>query len=344
MYNRVKDFLLKHPLGVIILFLFIFIVVVKNYIEESRTSWDYLAFPISCVALFYAIRSYSIAKETLKSQQQTQKNTLRFSPESQALVLSKIATQLVDNYCRLSAMNKFLQHANGRGYPLPRLFNEMYVEQQSIHMELAYKDEIYFLNLSLIQQALARYNKSIKSTQHVFEISSYNRVMINNEMSVLIQQTTSIFCQICDLFKTEESLDFSKIKQPLLQFITEKTMPSIPTIQVNNDKEVTVIERLLLLLHGSIDSEIYRSVITDNNLYYAINNDVEMFYKAIRDSLIIKVGEKNYKFLLWEKYSEQELNQDNFLRVLGFIAYLYYKKELKDIILITNEDEDLQQM
>ncbi|MBO5633188.1 MAG: hypothetical protein J5965_29365 [Aeriscardovia sp.] len=339
MYNRIKDYLVKHPLGAIIPLLIVFIIVAKHYIEESNppgTSWDYLAFPISCVALFYAIRSYSIAKETLLSQQQTQKNTLRFSDESQALVLSKIATQLIDNFCRLSAINRFFKSTKGKGFPLPRLFNEMYVEQQSIHLELAYKDANYFLNLSLIQQALVRYNKSLKSTQHIFEVLSFNESAINNEMSVLLEQTISIFCNICDLFKKEGSLNINKMKRPLIQFIEERSKQSIPI-----DNDMSIIENLLFLINGSKDSEIYRSVIIDNRIYYSLNNEIERFGDSIKDSLILKIGENSYKFLLWEQFPEQELNQDNFVRVLGFIAYLYYKKELKDIILLSNEKKDL---
>ena len=327
MFNKAKSFFGQFPLSIIIPALIIFVIIVKTI--DKSTSWDYLAFPISCIALYYAVRSYRIAKDTLLSQKETQKNTTPiFTAKSQALVLSKIATQLIDNFCRLSAMNKFLQRTSGKGYPLPRLFNEMYVDQKTIHLELAYTDSAYFLNLSLIQQALARYSKSIKSIQHVFEVSADNKVMINNEMSLLIKQTAAIFSQICQLFREEDSLDFGEIKKPLKQFLDEKIRPLVPIVN-QDDKNIDYVERLLDLLENSKDSDIYRSAIPDTTLYLAISIDVEQFAQSIKDDL---------SELRWK----DNLQEDWFIRVLGCVAYLYHKKELKDFILISNEKKDLQ--
>jgi hypothetical protein len=321
----------------IVFVLVIWIVYIFRENLDIKT-WDFIAVAIALGALYVAIRSLNIAKdsldiatqtlgiskETLSSQKITQENTNPiYTYQTQSLVLSNMAVGLVENFCKSCALHKFLKQNQYEGFPIPRLLEDLNIDYSNIQLErAAYTNANYFLDLSLLQQDLIHYNKLLDSTQRVMESSEDSAILINNELSCIMGQIASIFNSVCDIFKryqetdikAEEGLRIDDVKRPFERLFIDYGLPIDRLLKILDDKKRE-------------DEDI---LITSPKLYTEMCNNVSMFFPN-------KMRE-NFRELFSTILFQGTISQTNWIeRVLGYLAYQYYKRELKDFVIVHRE-------
>lgn len=327
-FNKTNFIKYLYPTALSLFVLVIISIVLANIIEDpfKLNTWNYASFIVAAVALYVSFITYKVSmktldvtKETLRSQKQTEQNTTPiFSNDSQALVLSRIATQLVDNFCCLSALKNFVTD-NTQGHPVPRLFSAMSVNCSSIHLELAYAKPQYFHDLSLLQTSLENYNSILNSIQIVLSKKVSDRRLIVNELQLSRQLSLDLFNDICSLFNLEDSINFYRIKEPLEKMMYAKLSP----FSVN---------MLIDLINRNDDTDRLRSFIPNKALFNEISTSVKEFSGDIRKFI-------PDLFLSEEELKDFKINENGdktfwVETILGCISYKYYQNTLKDFMIV----------
>ena len=92
---------------------------IKEFAEWlSLTDWDWIAVSVALFSLLVAYLSLVVAKRTLKSQRQTEQNTMPIiNIGIQKFLLDEFILKLLDGHIRLTALWNVLEKENYSKYP-----------------------------------------------------------------------------------------------------------------------------------------------------------------------------------------------------------------------------------
>jgi hypothetical protein len=159
----------------------------------SLDSWDWIALSVALVSLVVAVASFIIARRTLKSQRQTEDNTMPIITMGiQQILLNEFILKMLDGHIRLTALWYILEKGNYSQYPSEYILNKILIPLDTIHIQLFYKplrqkgqnnDEDYS-RYRLMQGLLDRikeYNNGIYTLNIHLKDNTIKKEILNNE-------------------------------------------------------------------------------------------------------------------------------------------------------------------
>ena len=174
---------------------------IAEYLE--LTIWDWVAVLIALISLIVALFSLYVAKNTLKSQRKTEKNTLPlFTKEKQYEVLVSIIDSFVDNLIEAYVIKLKMQKNKRHIIPSELLFPSNFIDSRELHLELFYnekedtdQDRSEFLIMlkpsdyslmSNLKKMIDTYNKNCNTIAHQAENQLLDYSTIKSEFDYFI--------------------------------------------------------------------------------------------------------------------------------------------------------------
>lgn len=113
---------------------------IKEFAEWlDLTIWDWIAVAVSFCSLLVAVLSFIIARQTLKSQRQTEKNTMPIiNVGIQELLLNELILKLLDGHIRITALWYLLNEKKYVFYPSEHILEKIHIPIDTIHVDLFY--------------------------------------------------------------------------------------------------------------------------------------------------------------------------------------------------------------
>ena len=180
-------------------------------------NWDWAAFAISMIALFYAVK-------TFKSQKQTQINTTPVvNREIQKYLLEKINLAIFDAYIKLFVIKDFLDNNNYNYRPREWTLLGMRLPVENIHADLFYDDKKAFSLFDSLVIRVKDYNLKLEIINSQF----VNKLVQPKELEqgiLSILLSNSLIELSCRVISKEVYLDsnyeslLTKIQQDLCQY------------------------------------------------------------------------------------------------------------------------------
>jgi len=174
-------------------------------------------------------------------------------------------------------------------------------------------------------------------------IEIMNKSIIGNEQNTVklftyvYNNQKDIYNKIDDLYNKHDNID-SNIENIILK--NNKTIKSIIDDNSSLNKQVSELQSKIQQLEKQLDEQSYNTIITP----VVIENDKESFiirvYKVIKD-FCIRCYKACYKIIFKKKIQreleEKRLIQENLIRKQEEIKNNQYKRRIKDILNIRNE-------
>ncbi|MBR5748202.1 MAG: hypothetical protein IKY01_05375 [Prevotella sp.] len=145
---------------------------IKEFAEWlSLTVWDWIAVSVALCSLFVAILSFIIARQTLKSQRQTEENTMPIiNKDIQQFLLDEFIVKLLDGYLRILALWNILDDKKYKYYPLEQILEIIKLPSTNIHCELFYKNHTSYRIIEGLIELINEYNVNIDSlNSHLYD-------------------------------------------------------------------------------------------------------------------------------------------------------------------------------
>ena len=164
---------------------------IAEYLELNI--WDWLAvliallsFGIACLSLYYAIK-------TLKSQRQTEKNTLPIiNLDIQRFQLCDFIRKLLDGHMRLTALWHMLNSHAFKVYPTERILRLLKIPHDIIHIELFYNNYVHYRCMQGLIDMVDDYNISIDILESHLKDSSVDSDFLYNEFFHITNKNDSL--------------------------------------------------------------------------------------------------------------------------------------------------------
>ena len=164
---------------------------IKEFAEYfSLTVWDWMAFIIAVSSLFVALFSYVVALRTLKSQKQTEKNTMPIvNMQIQELLLNQLMTETF--WGRIKLMALWLS-VIGEEYAKPskHILKSIELHRDYIHCELFYTDSIKYKEMNRLLKRVDEYNMYLAVLNDYLTGSRIDKKILDH-----------LFCQMGDLIE-----------------------------------------------------------------------------------------------------------------------------------------------
>ena len=165
---------------------------IKEFAEYlSLTVWDWVAVFVALCSLGVACASLVIAKRTLSSQRQTEKNTLPvININTQEVLLNKLLFDLLDTATSVKSMQLFFQDGNKLNCA-NRFIQGLTVDNSLIHLELYFNNPKMYLEMNRMDKAIKDFNLLLLSLNEVLaEYEKNNDIhFLGKFMNVLINDS-----------------------------------------------------------------------------------------------------------------------------------------------------------
>ena len=164
---------------------------IAEYLELNIWDWmavliALLSFCIACLSLYYAIK-------TLKSQRQTEKNTLPIiNLEIQRFQLCDLIRKLLDGHMRLTALWHMLNSHAFKVYPTERILRLIKIPQDTVHIELFYDNYVYYRCMQGLIDMLEDYNTSVDILESHLKDSRVDSDFLYNEFFHITNKNDSL--------------------------------------------------------------------------------------------------------------------------------------------------------
>jgi len=161
---------------------------IKEFAEYlSLTIWDWLAVSVAFCSLFVACLSYYIARRTLKSQQQTEKNTMPIINTSiQEFLLREFIIKLFDGHIKITAIWYLLNDKKYNNYPSEQILDSVKIPQTYIHCELFYNNPSFFRTIEGLEDMVNEYNCAVATLNNHLHENTINNDIYYKEFKNLI--------------------------------------------------------------------------------------------------------------------------------------------------------------
>lgn len=135
---------------------------IKGTSYFKKNIWDFIAVIIAFFSFCVALRSYFIAKRTLRSQQQTEINTTPLmNKDVQNFLMKENLFQLYDAYNNLSALKCVLEGCHYSSFPYGGIKQDLEINSDFIHLEIFYTQVTTYHMFKGFTDTIRKYNTSL---------------------------------------------------------------------------------------------------------------------------------------------------------------------------------------
>jgi len=168
----------------------------------SLSIWDWMAFIIALFSFCVAFMSLMIAKKTLASQRQTEKNTMPIiNLKTQEVLFGKLMSDTYRTRIALEAL-WLLVREEKKAYLSKHIMNSLKLDSELLHCELFYNDPTFYLQVNDLQKEIKYFNMHLAVVNDYFsdyhgdldyEIKEKYISMLENIIrSIVLQWITAI--------------------------------------------------------------------------------------------------------------------------------------------------------
>ena len=210
--------------------------------------YDWIAVLIALLSLIIALSSFYVAFKTLKSQRQTEINTLPIiNNDIQEFLLGDLITKLLDGHLRLTAMWYILNETNFKKYPSEHFLRLITIPQDNIYIELFYDNYHRYRTIQGLIELINEYNSIVEVLEEhlkrksieadIIYIEYYNLLNCNDRIALVWRKVMTILynysnTKICSLFsefikdiqpKDDEIINYYKDEEVYSNFFDNET-------------------------------------------------------------------------------------------------------------------------
>lgn len=207
------------------------------------TIWDWIAVSVAMCSLIVAILSFVIARQTLKSQRQTEKNTMPIiNIEIQELLLNELILRLLDGHIRITALWYLIDEKKYEFYPSEYILDKIVIPIDTIHVDLFYRNKQQYRTMQGLLDMIKNYNISIEVLNLHLKNKLIASEVLNNEFSHLINTNDRIaetWGKVMSLmydYKTKEKSDIFSL---FLGEISDDMMKKTEILHYKEDEVYT---------------------------------------------------------------------------------------------------------
>jgi len=155
--------------------------------------WDWVAVSISFCSFCIAVTALIVAIKTLKSQKQTEKNTMPIITLSiQEFLLKEFIFKLLDGQIRIGALWHLLFAKNYSFYPSEQLLEKAKIPMDIFHIELFYNNADFYHCLNGLVDKTSEYNTNISVLNNHLKNLSISNDILNQEFDNIVRQNEKI--------------------------------------------------------------------------------------------------------------------------------------------------------
>lgn len=191
------------------------------------TPWDWIALCFALFSFCVAIWSLAIAKKTLRSQRQTEQNTMPIMTTSiQEFLLCEIIIKVLDGYLRLTALKHVLDEAKYSSYPSEEKLQDLKIASDSIHVDLYYNDVMKYRCLQGLNDMVKAYNTRIDVINNHLKEDKIPVAVLQNGMDRILcrnRRIASIWGMVMSIVYGYDD----KKKQAIFDDIVNKSLPEL---------------------------------------------------------------------------------------------------------------------
>lgn len=146
---------------------------IKEFAEYfSLNIWDWIALLVALSSLCVASFSYVVARRTLTSQKQTEKNTTpSINVNVQVLLFRELVKDMFDSHIKLKAISVLIKN-NKDSYIFPNsIWDNLILERSNIHCELFYNEIEKFRYVSELYKKVCDYNSNIMTLKEYAKLN-----------------------------------------------------------------------------------------------------------------------------------------------------------------------------
>lgn len=191
----------------------------------SLTLWDWMAFLVAMLSLIVALLSFIIAKRTLRSQRQTEINTLPvINIVIQELLLKDLIVRLFDGHLRTAAVWNLLNDYSYKYYISERFLALIKIPEDIIHIELFYNNYNNYQTVQGLIDMIKEYNYSIDVINDHMKNPAIDGDVLYLEFSSLIScnnRIASSWSKVMFILFGYESKDISSLFSGFIKDIND---------------------------------------------------------------------------------------------------------------------------
>lgn len=161
--------------------------------QYSLDKWDWVAVSIAFCSFCIAVTALVVAVKTLKSQRQTEKNTMPIiTLQIQEFLLKEFVFKLLDGQIRVGALWHLLSAKNYSFYPSEQLLEKVKIPMDIFHIELFYNNADLYHCLNGLVDMTSEYNTNIGVLNNHLKNPSISSDIINQEFDTIVRQNEKI--------------------------------------------------------------------------------------------------------------------------------------------------------
>ena len=154
----------------------------------SLSVWDWMAVVVALCSLAVACLSLLIAKKTLASQQQTEKNTLPIiNLQTQDVLLDRLYEELFNANISIKAIQIYLK--DGYSLHFSKYFlQDILLDENLVHLELFYTNPSLYVDMNRLHRAVKEFNLLLDTANDAFlkykdgdnSLDKFFNILLNN--------------------------------------------------------------------------------------------------------------------------------------------------------------------
>ena len=150
--------------------------------------WDWITASVTMMSFVVAVCAFVIAKRTLHSQKQTEKNTMPvINMEIQEFLFSGLVLKLLDAHMKLAALWHLLNEKDFSFYPSEHILEKLKIDKGLIHAELFYGNFDDYKVVEGFLDMLNSYNINIDVLNEHLKSPIISNEMLYNEFYSIIR-------------------------------------------------------------------------------------------------------------------------------------------------------------
>ena len=166
----------------------------RYFVENWGISiWDWITASVTICSFVVAICAFIIARKTLKSQKQTEKNTMPIiNMKIQEFLFSGLVLKLLDAHMKLAALWYLLNEKDFSFYPSEHILEKLKIDKNLIHAELFYGDFEDYRVVEGFLDMLNSYNINIAILNEHLKSPVISNEMLYNEFYSLVHENNRL--------------------------------------------------------------------------------------------------------------------------------------------------------
>ena len=257
-----------------------------EFIKEIATrfylkDWDWIAVSIAFFSLIVAFISIMIAMRTLKSQRQTEKNTMPIiNMKIQEFLLNELFLKLFDGQLMITALWYLLNDKKYELYPSEQILEKIKMPVTHIHSELFYKNYKSYRTIAGLVDMVNEYNIAITTLNNHLHDNAINKEILYREFSNLTHINDRIANILSKILSLLFNYDTSKISRIFVPFIDNISQNDVDNLELKYYRQDDVYATFLQI------------PIDQNKLLFFMESRTAVFYNDFKLLLIKKISDK----------------------------------------------------